>query len=151
VHARAIQCTPEHANSHQSTPVHARARQFTLEHASAHQSTPVHARARQCTSEHAIARQTTQVHAKARQCTPEHASARHVKSALGTVFEVHKAYEIHKTGTVRPSSTPISTRMPFTPWPSGVSLSCAICDRIQYITTPPEPSLGTNKQNKQIE
>jgi hypothetical protein len=24
--------------------------------------------------------------------------------------------------------------MPFTPWPSGVSLSCAICDRIQYIT-----------------
>ncbi len=25
--------------------------------------------------------------------------------------------------------------MPFTPWPFGVSLSCAICDRIQYITT----------------
>ncbi|EFX69877.1 hypothetical protein DAPPUDRAFT_113255 [Daphnia pulex] len=70
---------------------------------------------------------------------------------LSNVFSVYKVYEIHKTGTVRPSSTLLSTRMPFAPWPSGVSLSCAICPRIKYITTPPEPSLGTNKQNKQIE
>jgi hypothetical protein len=59
-------CTPEHANSHQSTPVHARARQCTPEHASARQSTPVHARARQCTPEHVNARQSTPVHARER-------------------------------------------------------------------------------------
>jgi hypothetical protein len=74
-----------------------------------------------------------------------------VKSALSTVFSVNQAYKIHKTRTVRPPSTLLSTRMPFTPWPFGVSLSCTICDRIQYIITPPEPSLGTNKQNKQRE
>jgi hypothetical protein len=70
---------------------------------------------------------------------------------LSTVFLVYKCTKIHKTGTVRPSFTLFSTRMPFAPWPSGVSLSCAICPRIKYITTPPEPSLGTNKRNKQIE
>jgi hypothetical protein len=94
------QCTPEHANSHQSTSMHARARQCTPEHASArqytpehansHQSTPEHARARQCTPQHASARQSTPVHARARQYTPEHASARqstsmHARARQSTV------------------------------------------------------------------
>jgi hypothetical protein len=35
MHARARQCTPEHASARQSTPVHARARQCTPEHSSA--------------------------------------------------------------------------------------------------------------------
>jgi hypothetical protein len=56
VHARARQCTPEHANSHQSTPVHVRAHQCTPEHVNARQSTSMHARARQFTPEHASAR-----------------------------------------------------------------------------------------------
>jgi hypothetical protein len=86
-HARARQCTPEHANSHQktqctpehasarqSTPIHPRARQCTPEHARAPQSTPVHARVRQCTPEDVNARQSTPVHARALQFTPEHFS-----------------------------------------------------------------------------
>ncbi len=59
---------------------------------------------------------------------------RHVMSAFSTVFSVYKHIKIHKTETVRPSSTWLSTRMPFAPWPSGVSLSRAICHYLQYIT-----------------
>ena len=36
-----------------------------------------------------------------------------VMSALSTVFSFNKVYKIHKTGTVRPPTSLLLTRMPF--------------------------------------